>query len=229
MSHGCLLSPPPSHALPRCLKFINFLAHPVQIENIKELRSGSDARYHRQQFGLPQDTEDKWLTIVYVMGVGYKALHLISTDVNKHQVLDITLRKLQAIREGLKNGSGSLETRQAIWEKQYWKASDRKDQILNFRDVERMCHRLNLNPPRDELRRRFNAADEEGRGTLDFAAFRRFVKTLKARSELEQIFDDLTQHNGGRLTFPLFLMFMRNTQKVCSLCIHRLVPRLPFL
>jgi phosphatidylinositol phospholipase C, delta len=152
------------------------------------------------------------------MGVGYKTLHLISADVNTHQMLDITLRKLQAVREGLKDGSGSLEIRQAIWEKQYWKSSDEeKDQKLDFRDVEKMCHRLNLDPPRHELKRRFDAADEERKGTLDFAAFRRFIKALKARPELEQIFDQLTKDSGGKLTFPLFLKFMRNVQKVCLL------------
>lgn len=198
---------------------IDLPLHLVQIENIKELRSGSDARYYRQQFGLGQETEAKWLTIVYVMGAGYKTLHLISHDVNQHQMLDITLRKLHAIREGLKNGSGGLEMRQAIWEKQYWKSSDEeKDQKLNFDDVEKMCHRLNLDPPRDELRKRFDAADEERKGTLDFAAFRRFVKALKARPELERIFNKLTKDSDGKLTFPLFLEFMRNTQKVCWLC-----------
>lgn len=153
------------------------------------------------------------------MGTGYKTLHLISPDANKHQMLDITLRKLYAIREGLKNGSGSLEMRQAIWEKQYWKSSDEeKDQKLNFNDVERMCHRLNLDPPRDELKRRFDAADEERKGILDFAAFRRFVKALKARPEIERIFNELTKGSDGKLTFPLFLNFMRDTQKVCWLC-----------
>ena len=198
---------------------INSPVHVVQIENIKELRSGSDARYYRQQFGLGQETEAKWLTIVYVMGAGYKTLHLISPDVNKHQMLDITIRKLQTIREELKNGSGGLEMRQAIWEKQYWKSSDEeKDQKLDFNDVEKMCHRLNLDPPRGELRKRFDAADEEQKGTLDFAAFRRFVKALKARPELERIFNKLTEGSDGKLTFPLFLDFMRNTQKVCWLC-----------
>ena len=149
------------------------------------------------------------------MGAGYKTLHLLSPDVNKHQMFDITLRKLQAIREELKNGSGGLEMRQAIWEKQYWKASDEeKDQKLNLDDVEKMCHRLNLDPPRDELKKRFDAADEERKGTLDFPGFRRFVKALKARPELERIFNDLTKGSDGKLTFPLFLKFMRDTQKV---------------
>ena len=209
----------PFNAPPQRLRLTNSPRLSVQIENIKELRSGSDARYYRQQFGLTLEAEAKWLTVIYVMGAGYKTLHLISADVHTHQMLDITLRKLQAIREGLKDGSGGLEMRQAIWEKQYWKSSDEeKDQKLDFRDVEKMCHRLNLDPPRHELKRRFEAADEERKGTLDFAAFRRFIKALKARPELERIFYELTKESGGKLTFPLFLKFMRNTQKVCWLC-----------
>ena len=127
------------------------------------------------------------------MGAGYKMLHLISPDTGKHQMLDITLRKLQAIREGLKNGTGNLETRQAIWEKQYWRSSDGgKSRKLNFNDVEKISRRLNLDFPRGELKKRFDAADERHKGTLDFPEFRLFVKTLNARPELELIFDEIT-------------------------------------
>ena len=65
---------------------------------------------------------------------------------------------------------------------------------------------------------RFDAADERYKGTLDFLEFRRFVKTLNARPELELIFDEITKDEGGKLTFPSFLEFMRNIQKVCLLC-----------
>ena len=115
--------------------------------------------------------------------------------------------------------TGNLETRQAIWEKQYWRSSDGgKSQELNFNDVTKICRRLNLDLPRDEVKKRFDAADERHKGTLDFPEFRRFVKTLNTRPELELIFDEITKGEGGKLTFPSFLEFMRNTQKVCLLC-----------
>ena len=44
------------------------------------------------------------------------------------------------------------------------------------------------------------------------------MKTLNTRPELELIFDEITKGEGGKLTFPSFLEFMRNTQKVCLLC-----------
>ena len=44
------------------------------------------------------------------------------------------------------------------------------------------------------------------------------MKTLNARPELELILDEITKGEGGKLTFPSFLEFMRNIQKVCLLC-----------
>lgn len=69
---------------------------------------------------------------------------------------DVTLRKLYEIRQQLMTGLGNVEMRQAVWEKQFWKGADEEaDQRLDFDDVERMCRRLNINPSRDDLLRRF--------------------------------------------------------------------------
>lgn len=187
----------------------------VPIENIKELRSGSDARYYRQQFQLAAELEERWITIIYVMEEGYKTLHLIAFNKDVFQMWDITLRKMHAIRQQLMSGLGNLEMRQAVWEKQYWKsADDEQDQKLEFDDVERMCRRLNINPSRDDMLRRFKAADVQNRGYLDFADFRRFVKALKARPELDRIYKKLCGTNGGKFDFSIFETFMRQHQKV---------------
>lgn len=54
------------------------------------------------------------------------------------------------------NGLGHTAMRQAIWEKQFWKGADEeRDQKLDFDDVEKMCRRLNINPSKDDLLRRF--------------------------------------------------------------------------
>lgn len=192
----------------------------VPIENIKELRSGSDARYYRQQFQLAADFEDRWITIIYVMEVGYKTLHLVALSKDVFQLWDITLRKMHAIRQQLMSGLGNIEMRQAVWEKQYWKsADDEQDQKLDFDDVEKMCHRLNINPSRDDMLRRFKTADVHSRGYLDFADFRRFVKALKARPELDRMYKKLCSGNGGKFDFSVFEKFMRENQKVRLVCL----------
>jgi phosphatidylinositol phospholipase C, delta len=124
----------------------------VPIENIKELRSASDARYYREQFQLAQEYEDRWLTIIYIMDGNYKTLHLIASTKDVFQMWDITLRKLYAIRQQLMSGLGNGEMRQAVWEKQYWKgADDGQDQKLDFEETERLCRRLNVNSSTDML------------------------------------------------------------------------------
>lgn len=128
----------------------------VPIEAIKEIRSGSDARYYREQFRLAQEYEDRWLTIVYILDGNYKTLHVISPTKDVFRMWDVTLRKLYAIRQTLMSGLGNFEMRQAIWEKQYWKGADqRPDQKLDFDEVEKMCRRLNINSSTESLLRLF--------------------------------------------------------------------------
>ena len=57
------------------------------------------------------------------------------------------------------SGLGHGSMREVVWEKQFWKGADEeKDQRLDFDDVERMCRRLNINPSRDDLMRRFKVS-----------------------------------------------------------------------
>ena len=128
----------------------------VPIENIKEIRSGADARFYRQQFQLSQDYEDRWLTIVYVLDGRWKTLHLIAATKDQFRMWDTTLRELHTIRQELMHGLGNIEMRQALWEKRYWKRSDEEnDQKLSFDEVEKLCRGLNINSSREDLERLF--------------------------------------------------------------------------
>jgi phosphatidylinositol phospholipase C delta len=208
----------------------------VPIENIKELRSASDARYYREQFQLAQEYEDRWLTIIYIIEGNYKTLHLIASTKDIFQMWDITLRKLYAIRQALMSGLGNVETRQAVWERQYWKgADDGKDQKLDFEETERLCKRLNVNSSTDALLRLFKVrvygvytgaslisttsqqADTQNRGFLDFSQFQRFVKMLKSRPELDRLYKKICSANHGLFDFHAFEVFMRDSQKVSHL------------
>jgi len=128
----------------------------VPIENIKEIRSGDDARYYREQFQLSQDYQDRWLTIIYILDGTWKTLHLIPATKDVFRMWDKTLRELHAIRLELMRGLGNIEMRQALWEKQYWKGADEEaDQKLSFEEVEKLCRRLNINSSREDLQRLF--------------------------------------------------------------------------
>lgn len=191
----------------------------IPIENIKELRFSSDARYYRQQFQLAQDYEDRWITIIYILNGAYKTLHLISSTKDVFRMWDITLRKLYAIRQELMTGLGNEEIRHAIWEKQYWTASDESSgQKLHFDEVEKLCRRLNVNTSTEELKRLFKQADTKCQSFLNFPDFQRFVKLLKARPDITLLYKKLCCSNSGRFDFSVFEHFMRNAQKSTLSC-----------
>jgi len=124
----------------------------VPIENIKEIRSGEDARYYRQQFQLSQDYQDRWLTIIYLLDGSYKTLHLIPATKDVFRMWDKTLRELHAIRQELMRGLGNGEMRQALWEKHYWTGADEeRDHKLTFAEVEKLCRRLNISSSHEDL------------------------------------------------------------------------------
>ncbi|KAG1721258.1 PLC-like phosphodiesterase [Suillus paluster] len=186
----------------------------IPIENIKELRFSSEARYYRQQFQLAQDYEDRWITIIYILSGAYKTLHLISSTKDVFRMWDITLRKLYAIRQELMTGLGHEEIRHAMWEKQYWTAADESgDQKLHFDEVEKLCRRLNINTSTEELKRLFKQADTKRQGFLNFSDFRCFVKLLKARPEINLLYKKLCFCNDGLFDFSVFEHFMHDTQK----------------
>ncbi|KAH9474534.1 1-phosphatidylinositol 4,5-bisphosphate phosphodiesterase 1 [Psilocybe cubensis] len=185
----------------------------IPIENIKEIRSGDDARYYRQQFHLSQEYEDRWLTIIYLLDGNYKTLHLIAATKDVFQLWNRTLRDLHAIRLELMRGLGNVEMRQALWEKHYWKGADEEqDQKLTFDEVEKLCRRLNINSTNEDLLRLFKQADTQNREFLDFDDFRRFVKLLKARPEIDRLYKKLRAQNNGVFDYGVFERFLKEEQ-----------------
>ncbi|KAF9531255.1 hypothetical protein CPB83DRAFT_849645 [Crepidotus variabilis] len=186
----------------------------IPIENIKEIRAGADARYYRQQFQLSKDYQDRWLTLIYIIDGEWKTLHLIADTIDLFEMWNQTLRGLHAIRKELMQGLGNFEVRQAMWEKQYWKGADEEgDEELSFEEVEKLCRKLNINTSRDDLERLFTQADRQQRQFLDFEDFRRFVKLLKGRPEVDRRYKKLRAEGNGHFDFDVFEKFMVDTQK----------------
>ncbi|KAF8876845.1 1-phosphatidylinositol-4,5-bisphosphate phosphodiesterase 1 [Infundibulicybe gibba] len=186
----------------------------VPIESIKELRTGLDARYYRAQFSFSPDMEDRWITVIYILEGTYKTLHMLADTPGDFSLWETALKKLCAIRQGLMNGLGNVDMRQAVWERQYWKGADKQnDQKLEFDEVEGLCKRLNVNMPTADLQRLFKEADTKNRGYLDFVDFQWLVKVLKKRPEIEKLYQKLSSLNGGKFDYSIFEKFMHDSQK----------------
>ena len=134
----------------------------------------------------------------------------------------------------------TLEQQQTLWERHQWKAADiTGDKRLDFKEVERMAHKLSLGIGHAELKRLFDEADHTGNGSLDFEEFRVFWRERRYRRELVQLFKRLGHRENesvrvGRkgdqkpdgLTLDMFAKFLQDQQKVgtCPLiCLKMLI------
>lgn len=128
----------------------------VSIENIREIRTGANARNYREYFKIASDAEPRWMTIIYICDGKYKTLHTVALTVDVFRMWNSTLRTLRALRKELMSGIGNSERRQLVWEKQYWKGADSTgDAKLEFEEVQKMCQRLNISASRDDLLKKF--------------------------------------------------------------------------
>lgn len=210
------------------VEFVTHL-HIVAIESIKEIRAGADARNYREQFKIASDMEDRWMTIIYLADGKYKALHIVALAADVFRIWLNILKHLYALRQELMSGVGNLERRQQAWERLYWKsADDYGNAKLAWPEVKKLCLRLNIHAPEEDLKYIFKVrisfiffdtilmmyqeADINDRGWLDFKDFQRFVKLLKARPELKRIYNSV--RGAGVFDLDIFIKFMRQCQKV---------------
>ncbi|PWN32040.1 PLC-like phosphodiesterase [Meira miltonrushii] len=185
----------------------------VNLESIREVRSGSAARSYRTSLSIAAAHEQHWISIIYQANSIYKALHLIALSDASLDRWYTTLQAVQNERKLLASCVDMSERRQSIWLRQQFKGADTsKDARLDFGETVRLCRRLGIMSNREDLRKRFDEADKEGLGYLDFAKFQHFVAFLKRRVEVEEIFNRLADTMVKVISQTAFFAFLRNEQ-----------------
>ncbi|KAL5639937.1 hypothetical protein ACGC1H_006485 [Rhizoctonia solani] len=180
----------------------------IQIENIKEIRTGQSARYYRQQFKISAERENRWMTIVYTSDNKYKILHTIAFSQETMRLWSTTLDSLRALRLNIMSG---IVSPARIWERHYWRGADMsEDGKLEIEEAERLCRRLGVDPVQANLVERFKSADKGSKGYLDFTDFQTFVKKLHARPDIKRLWNRM--RGEGLFDLVVFGKFMREEQ-----------------
>jgi phosphatidylinositol phospholipase C delta len=138
-----------------------------------------------------------------------------------------------AYREDILSGDISVTKKHSLWEKQYWNDADRLDgHSADFQEIQAMCRRLNIGlssadllniftvrtiqfqslSPIDTHNRKNQESDLRGQGRLDFTDFRHFVALLKARPDVQSLYEAV--RGGTNFTYLVFERFMREVQRV---------------
>ncbi|KAK9479228.1 PLC-like phosphodiesterase [Lipomyces japonicus] len=195
----------------------------IIIDNIKEIRVAEEARNYREEFKISSEHEDLWITIIYVTETQkLKGLHLIALSKDSFDQFVVTIRRLVKYRA---DAMSSLAIPGERFVNVHWPAYVTKEQgeeRLSFEGVERLARRLHVNCSKSYLRQKFNEADVDNSGFLSFDEFRNFVKMLKHRAEVDDIFKTVhssisqqikTEENENVMSFDMFEVFLKQVQK----------------
>ncbi|KAG8824199.1 Phospholipase C, partial [Serendipita sp. 399] len=188
----------------------------IHIENIKELRAGPSAHSEISTLLPEQDPskiEDRWLTVIYTIEDEYKTLHVITPTTQLFEEWYTTLVLLRQLRLDFMAGVFHASSQESeLWERHHFSGADKsKDNKLSYSEVKNLCRRLNFGGTDDEVKRRFTQADVGGKGYLTYEEFRDFVRSLRERTEITTIYEEIKK--GGPLTFEVFEAFMKDCQK----------------
>lgn len=197
------------------------------IDDIKEIRVGADARNYREEHQIPEDTEGRWFTIVIAdserfKGRAFKTLHLIAPNDHILELWTTTLEHISRYRIGLMAGlaaSGQSDAvLQAHWQREMSRLFPQglrpgEEQSLDFTAVESVCRSLHINCSKNMLRAQFSKADAGHNGRLDFSEFKDFLKRLKERKDVKEIYKTRAEDHKTGLTQEEFLDFLRDVQK----------------
>ncbi|KAL1924109.1 uncharacterized protein VTP21DRAFT_7144 [Calcarisporiella thermophila] len=184
----------------------------INIENIKDLRIGPDARIYREQFKISSDQEERWMSIFYHQNGRQKTFHCIAPTRKIFNDFVTVLRRLMSDQ----NQIGLLRWRNSCWLVQRWReeiAGDKEDRV-NFEQIAQFCRQLNIQYSRRELKIRFDSVDEHNQGTLGFDEFTKFIRALKDRREVNAIFHRWAKQHADKITLSEFKQFMMEAQKM---------------
>ena len=205
------------------------LSKGLYIDDIQAIRIKGDAKKNRDDVFIEAEAENRCLTIVYAdtnrsKGRSVKEMNLIFPDDEKlFESWTATLQRLYKYRHdlivGLAGPGLDESTLRSRWKQEMDKvfqgqARAAAQEALDFNGVERVCRTLNINWSTDTIRTKFNKADSSGSGLLGYGQFRAFVKDVKVRSDVLDVFEQIPKENVNGLNLREFLGFLQDCQGV---------------
>ncbi|KAI5793030.1 PLC-like phosphodiesterase [Geopyxis carbonaria] len=194
----------------------------LYIDDIRDIRVGLNARNYREELQVAQDFEDRWITIIYANDGKLKLLHMIAPTIQLFKLWTSTLEAIQRYRTEMMAGLAMQGEKfvDAHWrdymasEKQKSDTTTAYDEHMSFEDVDRLCRRLHVHCSKRYLKEKFKRADRDNSGYLNFQEFRRFVKLLKERDEIVELWERFVVNPGAGMYRTEFRSFLRDIQKV---------------
>lgn len=198
------------------------------IDDIQQIRVGSDARNYREECGVSADLESRWFTIVYAdqdraKGRPVKTMHLFAPNDYIFGLWTSTLEDVSRYRMKLMAGlAGSGQDEKSL--KTHWRREMAKrftsnpnradEENLSFEGIESLCRSLHINCSKNVLRAQFMKADASKTGKLNYVGFKDFVRRLKERKDIREIYKSVASDSTEGLDVNEYLAFLTDSQGV---------------
>ena len=204
----------------------NNISKRFYIDDIQEIRLGKDARNYREEFNVQDNFEARFFTIIYAgqdraKGRPLKAMHLIAPNQQVFELWTSTLSNLSKYRHAMIAGFVSQDEKSL---RSHWKQEmTRKfndmphaedEELLDCPRVESLCRSLHLWCSKNIVRAQFAKADADGTGYLSFLQFKDFVRRLKQRNDIKDVFKGFDLKDAEGLDLDEFLEFLKDTQRI---------------
>jgi phosphatidylinositol phospholipase C delta len=189
------------------------------IDDVKEIRSGPEAKHYREECSLSEAWTPYWFTIVYTDTTRskgrIKTMHLIAPDVGVFTMWTETLESVSRNRIDLMAGLLGFADKSAklVWQRAMKKRSE-GDESLNFPKTVELCRSLHINCSEATLRFYFHKADTLGAEKINQAQFLYFVRRLKERKDIKMIYKSYTSGSKIEMDKVTFFSFLRQEQGV---------------
>ncbi|KAF2126917.1 PLC-like phosphodiesterase [Dothidotthia symphoricarpi CBS 119687] len=185
------------------------------IDDVKEIRCGPEAQHYREQCLRSENWAPYWFTIVYTDTTRskgrLKTMNLIAPDVGVFTMWTQTLNSVSRNRIDMMAGLLGFADKSAklVWQRETKKRLNggEGEVSLDFPSIAQLCRSLHINCTEATLRAYFEKADAQKTGQLDQSQFLFFVRRLKERQDIKQIFKSFTSGSKemDKVTFFSFL------------------------
>lgn len=188
------------------------------IDDVKEIRSGPEAKHYREECDVSESCAPLWFTIVYTDTTRskgrIKTMHLIAPDAGVFNMWTQTLESVSRNRIDMMAGLLGFADKSAklVWQRAMKKRGN-GEESLDFQTTVELCRSLHINCTENTLKAYFSKADTDVAGKLNQAQFLHFVKRLKERKDIKSIFKSLTS-GAKEMDSATFFKFLQDEQGI---------------
>jgi len=197
------------------------------IDNIKSIRNGEEAASYQQELRSEELDPDRCLSISYAASDSskqVKTLHLVARNHADLRLWVETLESLAKHREELMTSMvGSAERESVIrahWDNEMGRrgsttsSNSGKMDGLDLPAIQSLCRKLHIHSPVKDLEENFHDADVDHSGLLDYDQFKDFLRRLRERRDIQDIFNGMKESGRPGITRAQFVAFLENSQGV---------------